>query len=60
MLELFNRWKFISVCELVYKTEARVNHLACRSIKNLYEIARRSIEKNWDLCVEQSVWAIKI
>jgi len=35
----------ISVCELVYKPEARVEHLACRSIKNLYEIARRSIEK---------------
>ena len=37
--------KYRSVCELVYKPEARVDHLTCRSIKNVYEIARWSIEK---------------
>jgi len=42
-----------AVCELVYKPEARVDHLACRSIKILYEIARRSIE-NFEIRVQNN------
>ena len=32
-----------SVCELVYKPEAKVDYVACCSIRSVYEIACQSI-----------------
>jgi len=41
----------VSVCKRVYKPEARINNLACWLVKNVCEIARKSIE-NFEIHVQ--------